>query len=117
MPDVADHRPLVVRHGQIVAVRPERREDYLRLHAAVWPEVEERLTASNITNYTIFIHGNLLFSYFEYVGEDYQADLARIAADPVTQQWWTHTDPCQVPVDGAPDGTVWADAQQVWHLD
>jgi L-rhamnose mutarotase len=106
----------VVRHSQLVKVRPERRDEYLALHAAVWPQVEATLTASNFTNYTIFIHDDLLISYFEYAGDDYAADLERIAADPVTRKWWTHTDPCQTPVDGAPEGAIWVDAREVWHL-
>jgi L-rhamnose mutarotase len=53
------------RHLQLVNVRPEKRERYLQLHSEVWPEVERRLTASNIRNYSIFIHGELLVAYFE----------------------------------------------------
>jgi L-rhamnose mutarotase len=106
----------VVRHTQLVKVKPEKRDEYLELHAAVWPQVEATLRESNITNYTIFIHDGLLISYFEYAGADYASDLARIAADPVTQEWWTLTDPCQTPVDGAPEGALWADAREVWHL-
>ena len=105
------------RHLQLVNVRPELRDEYLRLHAAVWPEVEARISASNIANYSIFIHGDLLVAYFEYVGSDYESDLALIAADPVTKEWWTHTDPCQSPLQDAPEGVMWLDATEVWHLD
>ncbi|HEX4057191.1 MAG TPA: L-rhamnose mutarotase [Galbitalea sp.] len=108
---------MIDRHGLIVNVRPEFRDEYLRLHAAVWPEVEATLTACNITNYSIFIAGDRLVAYYEYVGKDHEADLRKIEADPVSQNWWTHTDPCQVPVAGAPDGTLWLEAALVWHLD
>jgi L-rhamnose mutarotase len=101
---------------QLTGLRPDRREEYLRLHAAVWPEVEERLRASHLSNYSIFLHGDLLLAYFEYTGDDYEADMAAIAADPTTQRWWELTDPCQEPVAGAPAGAVWADAQPVWSL-
>ena len=104
------------RHLQLVNVRPELRDRYLQLHSAVWPAVQTRLTASNITNYSIFIEQDLLISYFEYVGDDFKADMSRIAADPVTRDWWKHTDPCQVPLDGAPSGAIWTDAREVWHL-
>jgi L-rhamnose mutarotase len=104
------------RHAQIVGLLPEKREEYLRLHAAVWPEVEARITASNITNYSIFILGDLLISYFEYTGDDFEADMALMAADPATRRWWKLTDPCQVPVPDAAAGTIWADASEVWHL-
>ena len=104
------------RHGAVVGVRPERREEYLRLHAEVWPQVEAMISACHIRNYTIFIHDDLLFSYFEYTGTDLDADLARMAADPVTREWWSHTDPCQVRLAGTPDGATWKPIQEVWHL-
>ena len=105
------------RHVQLIHVRPEKRDEYLRLHAAVWPQVEERLTASNITNYSIFIRDDLLIAYFESRGGDFERDCELIAADPTTRQWWQLTDPCQIPVSGAEPGTLWADADELWHLD
>ncbi|GAA1594531.1 L-rhamnose mutarotase [Actinoplanes couchii] len=107
------------RHGQVVNVRAGKREEYLRLHAAVWPAVEETLTRCNVRNYSIFLLEDTLFAYYEYVGDDHDADMARIAADPVTQEWWTHTDPCQEPWGtGPPAGKgPWRDAAEVWHLD
>jgi len=104
------------RIAQTVGLRPEKREEYLRLHAEVWPGVEARLSASNISNYTIFLVGDQLMSYFEYLGDDFEADMALIAADPETREWWTHTDPCQEPLPGTPEGQIWSTAEEVWHL-
>lgn len=105
------------RFGSLIRVRPDRREEYLRLHAAVWPDVEATISASNIRNYTIFIHGDLLFGYYEYTGTDHAADLAKMAADPVTQRWWALTDPCQEQVEGTAPGQWWAAMTEVWHQD
>lgn len=105
------------RHALVVGVRPELREEYLELHANVWPGVEAKLSECNITNYSIFVFGDLLIAYYEYVGTDHDADLARIAQDPTTQEWWTKTDPCQVRV--GPErlpGSVWQPIDEVWHL-
>lgn len=109
----------VQRHGQIVNVRPEKRAEYLRLHARVWPRVEATLTAHHVRNYTIFIAQDTLIAYYEYVGEDHAADMAAIAVDPITQQWWQLTDPCQERWDAStPEGGgPWTDAVEVWHLD
>lgn len=104
------------RHLQLVGVRPEKREEYLELHRAVWPEVEQRISASNITNYSIFVLGDRLAAYFEYTGDDFEADMAAMAADPKTREWWALTDPCQVPLPDAPAGAIWADTTEVWHL-
>ena len=79
------------RYASCVWLRPEHRERYLELPAQVRPEVESTLLAANIRNYTIFLRGNTLVSYYEYVGTDHASDLARIRADPATQRWWQLT--------------------------
>lgn len=105
------------RYGTLIRLRPERREEYLRLHAAVWPAVERTLREANIRNFTIFLHDDLLFGYYEYIGDDHDADQARIAADPETQRWWALTDPCQESLTGRDGGSWWTPMQEVWHLD
>ena len=105
------------RIGQVIQVRPEKLREYKRLHANAWPEVLATIRKANIRNFSIFHRDGLLFSYFEYVGDDYEADMAMIAADPRTQQWWRHTDPCQQPVASAAEGQWWAPAEEVFHTD
>ncbi|HUX01761.1 MAG: L-rhamnose mutarotase [Phycisphaerae bacterium] len=105
------------RYGSVIRVRPEKLQEYKRLHAAAWPAVIERIRRSNIRNYSIFYRDGLLFSYFEYVGQDYEADMAAIAADPVTQEWWRQTDPCQEPVETVAEGEWWAPMEEVFHTD
>jgi L-rhamnose mutarotase len=58
-----------------------------------------------------------LFSYFEYVGDDFKADMARMAAAPKTRQWWKETDPCQIRLPDAPQGEQWKGMTEVYHLD
>ena len=105
------------RYALVVNVVPDRRDDYLRLHASVWPQVEATLRTCNFTNYTIFILEDTLFAYYEYVGSDHEGDLALIAQDPVTREWWTHTDPCQTAFgQHAQEGERWRALREVWHL-
>ncbi|QTE27898.1 L-rhamnose mutarotase [Pengzhenrongella sicca] len=105
------------RHAMVVNVVPELREEYLRLHSAVWPQVEATLSACHVTNYSIYLLEGTLFAYYEYVGTDHEADMARIAEDPVTQDWWTRTDPCQTPFGvGTTPGQRWRDLREIWHL-
>ncbi len=70
------------RVAQTIRLRPGHREEYLRLHSAVWPGVEAALHRANIRNYSIFLHGDALFAYFEYHGDDFGADMAVLEADP-----------------------------------
>lgn len=104
------------RYGCVIRLRPDQRETYLRLHAAVWPSVEQTLREANFRNYTIFLHDDLLVGYYEYVGDDYDADQRLIAADPQTQEWWKLTDPCQESLAEPGSGHWWAPMREVWHL-
>lgn len=107
------------RMGMLIGLKPERVAEYKELHAAVWPDVLARISACNIRNYTIFLKEpeNLLFGYWEYHGEDFEADAARMAADPGTQRWWDVCKPCQAPLDSRADGEWWAMMEAVFHHD
>lgn len=107
------------RVGSVIGVNPEEIEAYKELHAAVWPKVLEKIKTCNISNYSIFLREpeNLLFSYFEYTGDDIEADMASMAADPETQRWWAVCGPKQVPLSTRAPGEWWASADEVFHLD
>ncbi len=107
------------RMGMVIGLKPEKVEEYKRLHAAVWPGVLRMITECNIRNYTIFLKEpeNLLFGYWEYHGEDFAADAAKMAADPETQRWWALCMPCQEPFETRRDGEWWAMMDEVFHLD
>jgi L-rhamnose mutarotase len=107
----------MTRHGQLIGVRPERLADYKRHHAKVWPDVLAMITACNIRNYSIYLKDGLLFAYFEYVGSDYDADMAKMAADPRTQEWWAIMKPMQKPLDSRAPGEWWAELEEVFHID
>lgn len=107
------------RMGQIIGIDPTRIDDYKRVHAAVWPQVLARITACQIRNYTIFLRepDNLMFAYWEYHGTDFVADMAAMAADPVTQEWWKLCMPMQRPLDSRGPEDWWAPMEPVFHLD
>lgn len=105
------------RFGQVIGVKTEAIEEYERLHAAVWPEVLATIHDCNIRNYSIFRHGTLLFAYFEYIGNDFAADMAKMAEDPKTREWWTHTDPLQEPLANRTQGEWWTPIREVFHTD
>jgi L-rhamnose mutarotase len=103
----------------VIGIVPEKIAEYKELHAAVWPQVLARLTEANVRNYTIFLREpeNLLFGYWEYHGEDFDADMRHIAADPETQRWWTFCSPCQTPLATRAEGEHWAMMEPVFHMD
>ena len=75
------------RYGMVIGVKPGEIEEYKKLHAAVWPDVLKMIKNCNIRNYSIYLKDNQLFSYFEYTGDDFKADMEKMAADPGTQKW------------------------------
>jgi L-rhamnose mutarotase len=106
------------RFGMACRVHPDKRAEYLELHANVWPGVEAMNTRCGIRNFSIFVRADVLFGYYEYVGDDYERDQALMASDPETQRWWSLTDPCQFGFDDdAADGVRWQEFDEVWHLD
>jgi len=137
-------RKVAQRMGGMIRLTPGKYEEYKRLHAAVWPSVLQRLYDSNIRNYTIYHRDGILFSHFEYIGTDFEADSAKISADPQTRKWWEvgellervpllHRndlilvqvcEPCQQPLNwsgpppsqgGTGPGQWWASMEELFH--
>ena len=113
--------PPVQRYGSVIGVKAETLDKYKELHANPWPEINAKLKDVNIQNYSIYLtefpDGNhYLFAYFEYTGTDFNADMKRMAEDPKTKEWWSHTDPMQLPLDNRNEGEWWKTMQEVYHL-
>jgi L-rhamnose mutarotase len=113
--------PTPKRYAWVTGLKPDKAEYYRQLHAHPWPAVNRMLKECHIRNYSIHereIDGKLyLFSYLEYTGKDFDADMKQMAADPDTQRWWKETDPCQQPLpDAAAKGKIWSDTTEVYFL-
>lgn len=111
----------VKRVGSVIGLRPELEDRYRRLHADVWPEVLERLRQSGIRNYSIYITEiegkRYLFSYYEYVGTNFEEDMRAIGEDPRTREWWRETDPCQIRLPGRRDGDNWSVMERLFVME
>ncbi len=107
------------RYGSMIGIKQEKIAEYKALHAAVWPDVLAMIVKCHIRNYSIFLREpeNVMFGYFEYHGTDFAADMAIMAADPRTQEWWAVCGPMQEPLDTRAEGEWWADMPEVFHVD
>ena len=110
------------RHGDVVQLVPGKVDKYVRLHSEVWPEIQAIIKECNIRNYSIFMRRlpdghHYLFSYWEYCGADFSADMAKMAADPATQKWWDVCKPCHVPFADRLEGEWWASMKEIFHQD
>lgn len=110
------------RYGSVIEVKAEKLDEYVALHADVWPDVLKMIRQCHIENYSIYLRKlpdgkHYLFSYFEYVGKDFDADMAAMAADATTQKWWDVCKPCHAPFEDRAEGEWWAAMEEVFHLD
>jgi len=105
------------RFGQVIELKPEGVDEYIRLHREVWPDVLEIISSCNLRNYSIFVKDNLLFTYFEYSGTDFDKDMAKMASHPETQRWWAVVKPLMNPIKSASADEFWADMEEILHLD
>ncbi len=103
------------RYGMVIKVKPDKFQEYKQLHSQVWPDVLKMIKECNIRNYSIYHKDGYLFSYFEYVGDDFESDMAKMAADPTTQKWWDVCKPCQEPLETRAEGQWWASMEEVFH--
>ena len=108
---------LVQRLGQVIRIRTDAIDAYEQLHADPWPTVNAAIRRANIRNYSIYRFQDLLFAYFEYTGDDFRADMARMAADPEVQRWWALTDAMQDPIPDRPVGDWWLTLTEIFHTD
>jgi L-rhamnose mutarotase len=106
---------MMKRVGSLIKLKPEYEERYIILHKHVFPEVLDRIRKSNIRNYSIFLKDGILFSYFEYIGNDYTFDMNEIADAP-TKEWWKLTDPMQEPLQNR-KGEWWTQIKLIQHFD
>jgi L-rhamnose mutarotase len=69
----------------VLRVRPDKIDEYVAAHAAVWPEMLDALRNAGIRNYSIFRDGNQVFGYFET--DDAAAAGEYMAAQDVSARW------------------------------
>ena len=104
------------RFGEVIKVKPEKFEEYKKLHKEIWPSIVQKQKEANMQNFTIFYRDGYLFKYFEYVGDNYEEDMKKLAADEENKRWLTFTDPCQEPVETAGEQEWWAPMENIFHI-
>lgn len=107
----------MTRYGQLIRLREGVLEEYKKYHAEAWPGILAKIGECNIQNYSIYHKDGFLFAYFEYVGQDFDGDMQKMADDPLTQKWWDIMKPMQEPIATRAAGEWWASMEEVFHLD
>ena len=92
------------RIGLLFQVRPEKLEEYKRLHNPIWPDLAAELRAAGIRNYSLWLQPDgTEFGYLEC--DDWQAACDYLAKSEVHTRWQeTMKDFLLAPSPGAQPG-------------
>jgi L-rhamnose mutarotase len=83
-------------------VRPERLDEYVARHAAVWPEMLREIEAAGRRNYSLFLApGGMLIGYYET--DDDKSGQDSLAASSVAARWEAEMAEFFVDIPGRPD--------------
>lgn len=77
-------------------------DEYKRRHDRIWPELEELLKSTGISDYSIFLDAetNILFGVLK---TDDPAALNNLPANPIMKRWWAFMkDIMETNSDGSP---------------
>lgn len=113
IPDQMPQKSTGIPHGSLIGLRKEAAGPYILLHRNVFPTVLQRIARSNLANYSIYHHDGILFGFYDYLGVDFEKDMAEIAADRDTQSWWQITEPLQEPLPSRKRGEWWAEMTNI----
>jgi L-rhamnose mutarotase len=112
----ANHHKQPKRIGMVIGLKPEQMAEYVRFHTGDNCVVRDLLAKYHMTNFSIFVHeidGKLYeFGYYEYTGNDYEGDMAKLAAEPRNQEWLKVCDAMQIPLKGEKS---WAMMKEVFY--
>ena len=103
--------------GQVCGITAENAKKYIEYHNNIPGEIRELIKECNIRNYSIFYRKGLLFSYYEYVGENYEADMQKMADNADNKKWWDLVKPIMDPLADRDENEFWADMDLIFEQD
>ena len=65
-------------------------ETSTQLHDHTWDEVMEKMYKANMRNFVVYLHEPTMqmFHHWEYIGSDFQKDMASLDNDPMIKHWY-----------------------------
>ena len=93
------------RVGFKMKLKPGFKQEYIKRHNEVWPEIAELIKSSGISNYSIFLdeETNILFGIQQVSGNVSSQDLGTVE---IQQKWWDYmSDIMEVNPDNSPTTT------------
>lgn len=101
------------RIANITKLKPGMAEDYKALHDAIWEEIVAAGHQYGLRNFTMFRKDDYIFSYYEYVGDDFAADMAEKAKCKNQAEWQVECGKFKTDIDGQ----AVIPLEEFWHND
>ena len=105
----------IKRVGMVVGIKPDVIDEYKRVHADGHAGVRDLLSKYHMHNFSIYlteIEGKWYeFGYYEYTGDDFEGDMAKLDKEPRNIEWLKMCDPMQIPLDGE---TGWREMERAY---
>jgi L-rhamnose mutarotase len=106
----------MARYCFLLQVRPERLEEYVERHRAVWPDMLAALHETGWRNYSLFLREDgLLVGYVE--ADDLAAAQAAMARTEVNGRWQSQMAAFFTGIDGRPPDEGLPLLTEVFHLE
>lgn len=77
------------RFGFKMKLKPGCREEYIRRHQAIWPELADLIKSGGVSDYSIFLDAetNILFGVQKVSGEQSSQEMG---VQPIVARWWEY---------------------------
>ena len=102
------------RFGFKMKLKPDFKEEYIKRHNEIWPELVKLLRSEGIGNYSIFLdeETSTLFAYQEQTGDSSSQDLGSTG---IVKKWWKYmADIMETNPDNSP---VTVPLEQVFYME
>jgi L-rhamnose mutarotase len=79
---------MMKRFGFKMKLKPGFKDEYIKRHNAIWPELAELIKSTGVSDYSIFLdeETNILFGVQKQGGEQSSQELGE---NPIVQRWWS----------------------------
>ena len=94
-------------------LKPGFKEEYKKRHDEIWPELEQLIRETGVSDYSIFLdeQTNILFAVQKQSGDSSSQDLG---TNPLVQKWWAYmADIMETNPDNSP---VTIPMEEVFHM-
>lgn len=97
-----------------MTLKPGQKQEYIKRHNEIWPELAALLKEAGVSEYSIFLdeETNILFAFQKVSGAAGSQDLA---SKPIVQKWWDYmADLMEVNPDNSP---VSKELEEVFYME